>query len=103
MNDTAEMPLDMVITRLRGIAPAIRAFGVTRLAIFGSRARGTARPDSDLDVLIETASGKTQRFDVFRVQHLIEDTTGLPTQVALRRLLRPRVAERISDDVIEVF
>ena len=30
--------------------------GITSLAIFGSRSRGDARQDSDLDVLIETAT-----------------------------------------------
>jgi len=104
MNDVADIPLDAVITRLREIVPAIKALGVTGLAIFGSRARGDARADSDLDVLVETKPlGEPPSFDFFKVQQLIEDTTGIPTQVAVRGLLKPRVAERIADDVIEVF
>ena len=104
MSDLAEMPLDTVIAKLRTIAPAIKALGVTRLAIFGSRARGDARGDSDLDVLVETTTrGEIPPFDFFKVQHLIEDTIGIPTQIAVRQLLKPRVAKRIVDDVIEVF
>jgi uncharacterized protein len=30
----------------------VRRFGITRLALFGSTARGTARADSDVDVLV---------------------------------------------------
>ncbi|MBV8697172.1 MAG: nucleotidyltransferase domain-containing protein [Bradyrhizobium sp.] len=104
MTDIAEVPLDVVIAKLREIAPAIKALGVTRLAIFGSRARGDARADSDLDILVDrTTRGERPSFDLFKVQHLIEDATEIPTQVTVRDLLKPRVAERIADDVIEVF
>jgi hypothetical protein len=34
---------------------------------------------------------------------IVEDVTGLETQVAMRRSLEPRIAERIADDIIEVF
>jgi hypothetical protein len=37
------------------------------------------------------------------VASIIEHVTGLPAQVTLRRSLDPRIAERIADDVIEVF
>jgi predicted nucleotidyltransferase len=104
MNDVADITLAGIIAKLREIAPAIRAEGVTKLAIFGSRARGDARPDSDLDVLVDTVSlGASPPFDLFKVLHLIEDATGLPVQISMRGLLKPRVAERISDDLIEVF
>ena len=77
---------------------------MTRLAVVGSRARGDARPDSDLDILVDTvARGTAPVFDLFKVMHLIEDATGLQTQISMRDLLKPRVTERIADDLIEVF
>jgi predicted nucleotidyltransferase len=104
MSDVADIPLETVIAKLREVEHAIKAEGVTRLAIFGSRARGDARPDSDLDILVETTGrGKAPAFDFFRVLHLIEDATGLRAQISERALLKPRVAERIADDLIEVF
>jgi uncharacterized protein len=73
-------------------------------SVFGSRARGDARPDSDLDILVDTtARGDSPPFDFFKVLHLIEDTTGLRVQISIRELLKPRIIERIADDVIEVF
>jgi uncharacterized protein len=39
MSDVADIALEEIIVRLREIAPAIKAEGVTRLAVFGSRAR----------------------------------------------------------------
>jgi predicted nucleotidyltransferase len=104
MSDVADITLEQIIVRLRVVAPAIKAEGVTRLAVFGSRARGDARPDSDLDVLIDTIPrGSSPPFDLFKVLHLIEDTTGLQTQISMRDALKPRITERIADDLIEVF
>lgn len=101
---TADIPIQSVVGKLRDLAPALKARGVTRLSLFGSRARGDARPDSDLDVLIETTSREqAPRFDYFEVVHLIEDNIGLRAQISIRDLLKPRMAERIADDLIEVF
>jgi uncharacterized protein len=104
MTDVVDVPLKTIIGRLQTLEPALKAAGVTQLSVFGSRARGDARPDSDLDVLVDTTAMGTQpAFDYFKVLHLIEDDIGLPVQVTQRALLKPRIVERITDDLIEVF
>jgi predicted nucleotidyltransferase len=104
MSAIADIPLDAIVGKLKELAPALKAGGVIRLYLFGSRACGDARPDSDLDVLIETTSlGEIPRFDYFKVLHLIEDNVRLQVQISMRDSLKPRMAERIADDLIEVF
>jgi uncharacterized protein len=98
------MTRDEIIAKVRETAPALRAEGVTGLAIFGSRARRDARPDSDLDVLIDIdPKARFSLLNLSGVGLMLEDATGVRTQVTLRRSLDERMAQRIADDLIEVF
>jgi hypothetical protein len=104
MSAVADITLEEIIARIREVAPAIRAEGVDKLAIFGSRARGDARPDSDLDVLIEVRPDASFGWkNLTSVVAVCQDATGIPTQVAMRGELAPRFAERIADDLTEVI
>jgi len=98
------MTREEIIAKLTRTAPALQAEGVTGLSIFGSRARGDARSDSDLDVLIDIdPDSKFSLLDLAGVHLMIEDRIGIPTQVTPRRTLDTRMADRIKDDLIKVF
>lgn len=54
------LPLEMKVLNLSTVdlAPICQRHGIYRLSAFGSRTKGTARPDSDLDLLVEFESGQ---------------------------------------------
>lgn len=59
---------------LEAAAPVLKTLaaerGYTRLAVFGSVARGQARPDSDIDLLVKASAG-TSSFDLVKFQLLL--------------------------------
>ena len=98
------MTREEIIAAIRGNSEAIKAEGVTRLALFGSRVRGDNRPDSDIDVLIEVEPDASfSILNLIGVEHIIEDATGLQAQATMRRSIPSRFAQRIADDILEVF
>ncbi|MDO9411416.1 MAG: nucleotidyltransferase domain-containing protein [Pseudolabrys sp.] len=104
MTVTAELSRDDIIAKLRPLEAELRKRGITSLSIFGSRSRGDARPDSDLDVLVDiNPDVEFSLFDLVRVQHLVQDTTGLEAQATISSDMDARFAQRISDDILKVF
>jgi predicted nucleotidyltransferase len=104
MEPAQAMTREEIIAAIRKNADAIKAEGVTNLAIFGSRVRGDNRPDSDIDVLIEVeADTSFSLLNLIDVEHIIGDATGLQAQATMRRSLPSRFAQRIADDIVEVF
>lgn len=75
------------------LAEVCRRHHIRWLAVFGSHARGEARPDSDVDVVVEFAPGRTPGFGMVRVAEALRPVLGgrrvdLLTRRGLSPLLR---------------
>lgn len=73
------------------------SYGITRLGVFGSVARGDSRPDSDVDVVYETDTP-----NLFRASHMrqeLQDLLGRHVDVVrLRQHMNPGLKKRIQQD-----
>ncbi|MEE8623299.1 MAG: HepT-like ribonuclease domain-containing protein [Alphaproteobacteria bacterium] len=82
----------------------IRARGVTRLALFGSTGRDEARPESDVDILIDIdRSRKFSLIDLSGVRLYLCDLLGREVEVAQREGLKPFLKDNILAGAVEVF
>lgn len=78
-----------------------RRFGVTRLALFGSRIREEAREDSDADVLV-SFDGPASSALYFGVQFYLEDLLGCRIDLVTEKALRPELKPYVERDAIHV-
>ena len=70
-----------IVLRHRGeIRDVVAAHGASRPRVFGSVARGTAGPGSDVDLLVDLEPGRTL-FDLAALRAELERLLGLPVDV----------------------
>jgi predicted nucleotidyltransferase len=76
-------------------------YHVASLSIFGSVARGEARPDSDVDVLVEFAH-PVGLFEFIGLQQYLESLLGRKVDLGTLRSLKPRVRDRVLQEAVRV-
>lgn len=91
-----EVMLDAAATVLKALASD---HGYSRLAVFGSVARHQARPDSDIDLIVEAPEG-TSTFGFLRFKHLIERVLGREVDLIEYGGLKPRLDDDIRRDAV---
>jgi len=85
--------------RRRDLIAAAAAHGVTNLRVFGSVARGTDRPDSDLDLLADVPPDMGL-LGLGRVQAELEDIVGSQVDLVPAGDLKPGVRARADRNLV---
>jgi predicted nucleotidyltransferase len=78
-----------------------RARGASRVRVFGSVARGEAGEGSDVDFVVDLEPGRSL-LDLGGLLMDLRDLLNRDVDVVSERGLRPRVAERVLADAIEL-
>lgn len=81
------------------LVAAAAAYGVTNLRVFGSVARGTDRPDSDLDLLGDLPPGMSL-FGLGRVQAELEAIVGSEVDLVPAGDLKSGIRVRAERDMV---
>ena len=98
------MNAQQIIGVLRENEPALRARGVAHAALFGSHARGEARPDSDIDIMIEIAPDAVRDiYSYVGLKDFIAELFTGPVDVVNREFLKPYVRPAAETDAIHAF
>ena len=93
--ESAPLTRDVAIARLAAAEPDIRALGVARLALFGSVARDEARPDSDVDVLVQVSPGQKSYGQFIALSELLESLLHRRVELVTTETLSPFLGPRI--------
>jgi predicted nucleotidyltransferase len=94
------MRIDPTILKHRERIKQIAAqHGAANVRVFGSRARGDARPDSDVDLLVEAGPSTSSWFPAGLVIDL-EAVLGCPVDLVTERGLRPELRDLVLREAV---
>ena len=76
----------------------IKGFGVRRLGLFGSAARGEATEGSDLDFIVEL---ENKTFDIYMdLKEFLEELFGCRVDLVMKDAIKPRLREPILTETV---
>jgi hypothetical protein len=87
-------PSEVLATERERVLAIAAANGATRVRVFGSVLKGSDRPDSDVDLLIDVPPG-TSLLRIVGMKLAMEDALGVRVDLCTERELHPALRERI--------
>ena len=85
---------DIVSSHREEILATARKHGAYNVRVFGSVARGEARPDSDIDFLVSLDAGRSL-IDLARLLRELQSLLGRNVDVVTEAGLRPRIRPQV--------
>ncbi len=89
----------IVFARRKEILAICERYGARNVRIFGSVARGDARPESDVDIIVQFEPGRTL-LDHAALLLELRNLLGVNVDVITERGLRPRIRERVLQEAV---
>ncbi len=78
-------------------------YGIAKLEVFGSQARGTAKPDSDIDVLYTLRSGRRLGWEIEQLADELSDLFGHRVDLVSLRSLHPLLQRSVLAEARPVY
>jgi predicted nucleotidyltransferase len=92
--------MDEVVRRHQAeIRRIATSHGARTIRVFGSTVRDTARPDSDIDLLIDLEPGRSL-LDLVAIKQDLEDAIGRPVDVVTEAGLSPYLRQRVLAEAV---
>ncbi len=88
---------------LQALTSICDRYGIAELKVFGSRAHGTARPDSDIDVLYTLHQGRTLGWEIEQLTDELSALFGHPVDLVSQRALHPRLKPAVLAEARSLY
>lgn len=88
-----------ILWALRDRRELLETYGVGRLLLFGSFARGEGRSDSDVDLLVEF-NRPIGLFEFVRLQRQLAEAVGHNVDLVTPAALKPQLRDRILAEAV---
>jgi len=88
------------------VLPMLVPFGLKRLAVFGSYARGDDTPDSDIDLLVEFEDPPRKKLGLLewvRLEREMGEKLGRKVDLVPAEGVKPRMRPSIEEDMRVVY
>jgi len=93
---------DDIFSHRSDIIALAEHYGVTNIQLFGSAAKGTDRPDSDVDLLIDPLLPVKDGFGFLKFQAVVSDLLHRKVDVVFTSGLFPPLKERILKEAVKL-
>lgn len=91
---------DKAIEKLKDLQDELHhKFGVSKIGVFGSYARGENEKDSDIDILVEF-DRSVNLFEFARLKMFLSEQMGLKVDLVTPDALKPMIKESILNNTI---
>ncbi|MFN0084761.1 MAG: nucleotidyltransferase family protein [Blastocatellia bacterium] len=94
--------LDLLKAKWPEILRISARYGADHIRVFGSVARGEMTAQSDLDLLVRLAPGRTL-LDLIAIKQEVEDLLGYPVDVVTEASLSPYIRDQVLIEARPLF
>ncbi len=92
-----------ILEQLKKIKPLLnQKYGVVKLGLFGSVARGDNKENSDIDVLVQIKKARFSLIDFVRLKRFLEKHLECEVDLVMEKAIKPRLKKHILNEVIYV-
>ena len=88
--------------KIKILVEILRKHGAKSIKIFGSYARGEAKPESDLDVMVDFYERKSL-LELVGIEQELEDALGINVDLLTKESISPYLIDKIEKECKEVM